>query len=73
MHFDPSKPRKLETNASGFAIAGILSQPKEWPAKDEAKAVWHPIAFFSKKLEPAKLNYKVYDQKLLAIVKCFVY
>jgi len=73
MHFDPSKPRKLETDTSGFAIAGILSQPKKWPAKDGAKAVWHSIAFFSKKLELAELNYKVYDQKFLAIVRCFVY
>ena len=26
-HFDPSKPICIETDASGFAIAGILSQP----------------------------------------------
>jgi hypothetical protein len=26
-HFDPEKLIKLETDASGFAIAGILSQP----------------------------------------------
>ena len=26
-HFDPAKPIRLETDASGFAIAGILSQP----------------------------------------------
>jgi hypothetical protein len=29
IHFDPSKPRRLETDASGFAYTGILSQPKE--------------------------------------------
>ena len=73
MHFDPSKSRKLETNASNFAITEILSQPKEWPAKNGAKAVWHPIAFFSKKLEPAELNYEIHDQKLLAIIRCFMH
>ena len=26
-HFDPSKPIYIEIDASGFAIAGILSQP----------------------------------------------
>ena len=26
-HFDPNKPIRVETDASGFAIAGILSQP----------------------------------------------
>ena len=25
-HFDPSKPIRIETDASGFAIVGILSQ-----------------------------------------------
>ena len=25
-HFDPAKPIRLETDASGFAIAGILNQ-----------------------------------------------
>src|SRR5437868_11426355 len=26
-HFDPEKPIRIETNASGFAVAAILSQP----------------------------------------------
>jgi hypothetical protein len=26
-HFDPTRPVKVVTNASGFAIAGILLQP----------------------------------------------
>jgi hypothetical protein len=70
-HFDPSRPIRVETDASGFAIAGILSQPGEWPAKDGAKTVWHPVAFYSRKLESAELNYGVHDQELLAIVQCF--
>jgi hypothetical protein len=73
MHFDPAKPRRLETDASGFAYAGILSQPTEWPAEDGRSPIWHPIAFHSKKLEPAELNYETHDQELLAIVKCFVH
>ena len=73
MHFDSSKLRKLETDASGFAIARILFQLKECPAKDGAKAVWHLIAFFNKKLKLAELNYKVHNQELLAIIKCFMH
>src|SRR6266496_5006050 len=33
IHFDPSKPIRVETDASGFAIAAILSQPEQWPAE----------------------------------------
>jgi hypothetical protein len=71
MHFDPLKPIRVETDASGRAYAGILSQPVEWPVTDGRKAVWHPIAFHSKKLDPAELNYGTPDQELLAIVRCF--
>jgi hypothetical protein len=28
-----------------------------------------PVAYFSKKLSPAKSNYKIHDKKLLAIVR----
>lgn len=72
VHFDPIKPRRVETDASAFAYAGILSQPGQWPVKDGRKPIWHPVAFYSKKLEPAELNYETHDQELLAIVKCFV-
>ena len=40
-HFDPSLPIKLETDASGFAVASILSQL--FPGEEHAE--WHPIAF----------------------------
>jgi hypothetical protein len=35
------------------------------------KGEWHLVAFFSKKLDPAELNYQTHDQELLAIVKSF--
>jgi hypothetical protein len=71
MHFDPLKLIRVETDASGRAYTEILSQPIEWLVTDERKAVWHPIAFHSKKLDPAKLNYRTPDQELLAIVRYF--
>ena len=33
--------------------------------------VLKPIAYFSKKMTPAKCNYIIYDKELLAIVKSF--
>ena len=50
----------------------ILSQlvPASVLAK---KAKWRLVAFYSKKMELAKRNYKTHDSKLLAIVKSFVH
>lgn len=45
-HYDPKRPALLETDASDFAIAGILSQRFE-----DGKI--HPIRFVSRKLNPA--------------------
>jgi len=54
----------LETDASDFAIAGILSQKFE-----DGKL--HPIGFASRKLNPAELNYDVYNKEMLAVVYYF--
>jgi transposase InsO family protein len=63
-HFDPTKPIHLETDASDFAIAGILSQTGD-------DGFLHPIAFHSRKMVPAECNYEIYDKELLAIVDSF--
>lgn len=63
-HFDPDKPTFLETDASDGAIGGILSQVGE-------DGLLHPCAYHSRTLQPAKLNYEIYDKELLAIVDCF--
>ena len=62
-HFDPSLPIRVETDASQFAIAAILSQLFE--------GKWHPVAFVSRKLQPAERNWETYDQELLAVVYAF--
>ena len=30
--------------------------------------IWHPVAYYSKKLTPPKLNYDIYNKELLAII-----
>lgn len=62
-HFDPNKESVVETDASGGAIGGILSQYDE-------QGTLHPCAYFSRSLQAAELNYKIYDKELLAIVEC---
>jgi transposase InsO family protein len=64
-HFDPEKPSRLETDASGEAISGILHQLHE----HEGKLQWHPVAFYSRKLIAAERHYETYDGELLAIVE----
>ena len=56
----------METDASDFAIGGILSQTS--PEGD-----LHPICFYSRKLSPAELNYPIYDKELLAVVAGFTH
>jgi len=63
-HFDDTRPTKLETDASDFALGAVLSQLCE----DEK---WHPVAFHSRKFSPAEINYDVHDKEMAAIVAAF--
>ena len=75
-HFNPESHIRIETDASGYAIGGMLSQlssktkPDRIVTKDNLRQ-WHPVAFFSRKMIPAETRYKTYDGKLLAIIKAF--
>jgi hypothetical protein len=62
--FDPKKPVELETDASNFAVAGMIGQ------RDD-KGRLRPVAFFSRKLHGAELNYPIYDKEFMAIVLSF--
>ncbi|KAJ1574395.1 hypothetical protein NDA15_001263 [Ustilago hordei] len=61
-HFDYHLPTRLETDASDFAIAGVLKQ--------EHEGRWHPVAFYSRKMSSAEKNYEIHDKELLAVVAC---
>jgi hypothetical protein len=50
----------VESDASDFAIGAVLSQVIE--------ARLHPIAFYSRKMDKAEINYGIHDKQLLAIV-----
>ncbi|UYV83674.1 hypothetical protein LAZ67_23002033, partial [Cordylochernes scorpioides] len=56
---DTELPISLCTDASDRAVGSVLQQ------LDNNN--WKPIAFFSKKLNPAQCNYSTYDRELLAI------
>ena len=63
-HFDPQGKIRIETDASDFAVAGILSQ-------QDNNGHWYPVAFWSRKMIDAERNYETHDQELLAIVMAF--
>ena len=79
-HFDPERYIRIETDASGYAIGGVLSQltsdqrasgSDENSSKSSDVGQWHPVAFFSRKMIPAETRYETHDQELLAIVEAF--
>jgi len=63
-HFDPSLHIRVETDASGYAVAGILNQL-------HSDSQWHPVAYWSRKMIDAETRYQTHDQELLAIVAAF--
>jgi hypothetical protein len=63
-HPNEQLPYIVESDASDFAVGGVLSQMN----KDGCLV---PIAFHSRGMLPAEKNYEIYDKELLAIVVLF--
>lgn len=78
-YFDPKRYIQIKTNASDFAINGVLSQltlghvtPSHLNQNPPSEIdEWHLVAFFSWKMIAAKIWYKTHDEELLAMVEAF--
>ncbi|THZ62800.1 hypothetical protein D6C85_09139 [Aureobasidium pullulans] len=62
-HFDWEKDTVVETDASDWVVAAVMSQ-------------WHgdvlkPVAYMSKKMIPAECRYEIHDKELLAVIRAF--
>jgi transposase InsO family protein len=64
VHYEPGRPTRVETDASGRAVSGILSQLCR---REDGSALWRPVAFYSRKLDEAQTRYDTHDAELLAI------
>ena len=62
--YDPDKHTRVEPDASGWAVGGVLTQ------FDAVLKIWRPLAYYSTRHLPAECNYDIHDKELLAIVKC---
>ncbi|CAI7739564.1 unnamed protein product [Closterium sp. NIES-53] len=60
---DPEKNYVIEADASDQAVGAVLMQ-------DQGKGL-QPIAYLSKKLHEAELNYPIHDKEALAIITAF--
>ena len=68
---DPNLPYRMVTDASDYATGAILLQ-------DQGKG-WQPIAYKSRKLQPAEVRRTIYEKEMLAILhalkawRCYVH
>ena len=72
-HFDLECHIRIETNALGYAIGGVLNQlTSNQETSDKAigsNIDWYLVPYFSRKMIPAKTRYETHDGELLAILR----
>jgi hypothetical protein len=61
-YYDFELPTRVETDASNGVVARVLSQ------QDSRSQFWHLVAYFSKTMQPAEMNYDIHDKEMLAII-----
>ena len=59
---DLDKKMRMEVDVSDYAMGGVLSME----CKDK---LWRPVVFLSKSLNEMERNYKIYDKKMLVIIR----
>ena len=59
--WDPDLETIMETDCSGYALGGCLSQ------RDNNGTI-RPVAYYSRRLNSAEVNYPIHDKEMLAVV-----
>ena len=63
-YFNSNFKYVVKTDLSDYALGGVLSQYNK-------NGELYLVAFLFQKLAPTKLNYKIYNKELLAIIRYF--
>lgn len=61
--WNPERDTIVEADCSGFALGGCLSQV-------DNQGQLRPIAYYSRRLNGAEVNYPIHDKEMLSIVSC---
>jgi hypothetical protein len=64
--FNPAQPIIFETDISDYSISTCLNQKSN-------QGKQYTVAYYSRKITPAELNYNIYNKELLAIVETASY
>ena len=59
---DLDKRMRIEVDASDYTTRKVLSMKYE-------NGRWRPVAFLSKSLSKTERNYKIYDKKMLVVIR----
>jgi hypothetical protein len=59
-HYSPDYETQIETDASDRVVTGVISQ--------KFSDKWHPVTFYSKTMNGAERNYKIYNKEMLAVI-----
>ena len=59
---DLDKKMRMEVDMSDYATDEVLLMECE-------DGLWRPVAFLSKSLNETKINYKIHDKEILAIIR----
>jgi hypothetical protein len=63
-HFDLERKIVLETDVPNLVVTRVFSQY-------DNNDILHPVAYFSRRHFPPKINYAIYDKELFAIIWAF--
>lgn len=61
--WNPDRETIVETDCSGFALGGCLSQIDKY-------GNLRPVAYHSRRLNSAEVNHQIHDKEMLAIISC---
>ena len=61
-HYSSDRETRMETDASDGVVAGVLNQLQD-------DGTWRPVAFYSKTMSAAQMNYDIHDKEMLAVIQ----